>query len=84
MFPFGGMVDVVLQDAWVYCIEKDEGDESVPFLDLRRDDVSVIFLKYSKEGRLSANSVGIRIFQWDVCYDDTKHYQMSSGKHNRF
>ena len=42
------MVDVVLQGVRVlYCINKDESDESLPLLGLRRNVVSVIFLKMS-------------------------------------
>ena len=72
------MVDVVIQGAWVlYRINKDKGYESVPFLAFRRHVVNVIFLKYSKEGRLSSSHLGINIPS-DVCYDDTKHYQVQS------
>ena len=43
------MVDVVLQGVLVLCcINKDEGDESLPRLALRTDVVNAIFLKYSK------------------------------------
>ena len=49
------MVDVVVQGAWVfYLINEDKNDESLPNLAFRRHDVNVIFLKYSKEGRLSS------------------------------
>ena len=78
------MVDVVLQGVRVlYLINKDEGDESLPLLVFRRDVVNVIFLKYSKEGRLSSSHVGIRNVPSDVCYDDTKHYQVLSEKQGR-
>ena len=54
------MVDVVVQGAWVlYCINKDKGDESLPVLVFRRHAVNVIFLKYSREGRLSSSHLGI-------------------------
>ena len=54
------MVDVVLQGVQVlYCINKDEGDESLPLLAFRRYVVNVIFLKYSKEGRLFWSQVEI-------------------------
>ena len=50
--PFVWMIDVVLQVVWIlYRINKDEGDESLPLLVIRRDTVNAIFLKYSKEGR---------------------------------
>ena len=77
------MVDVVLNGAWVlYRVNKDEGDESLPFLVFRRHIVHVIFLKYSKEGRLTSSHVGIRNMSLDVCYNDTKHYQVQS-EHRR-
>ena len=80
---FVSMVDVVLQGAWIlYCVNKDEGDESLPFLVFRRHIVNAIFLKYSKEGILSSSYVGIRNIPWDICYDDTKHYQVQS-EHRR-
>ena len=73
------MIDVVRQGVWVlYRIKKDEGDESLPLLAFRRDDVSAIFLKYSNEGRLSSSHVGIWNIPSDVCYDDAKHYQVQS------
>ena len=71
------MVDVALQGAWVlYRINKDEGDKSLPFLVFSRHIVNAVFLKYSKEGRLSSSHVGIRNIPSDVCYDVTKHYQV--------
>ena len=74
------MVDVAVQGLWVFHrINKDEGDESLPLLALRRDVVNAIFLKYSKEGRLSSSHLGIRNIPSDVCYDDTKHCQEQSG-----
>ena len=73
------MIDVVIQGAWVlYRIYKGKGDESVPLLAFRKHAVNVIFLKYSKEGRLSSSHLGIRNIPLDVCYDDTKHYQVQS------
>ena len=67
------MLDVVPQGAWVlYHINKDEGDETLPFLVFRRHTVYAIFLKYSKEDRLSSSHLGIRIIPSDVCYDETK------------
>ena len=77
------MTDVVLRDVWVlYRFRKDEDDEFLPVLAFRRDVVNAIFLKYSKEGRLSSTHVGIRNISSDVCYDDTKHYQVQS-EHRR-
>ena len=68
------MVDVILQGLLVlYRIDKDKDVESLPLPAFRRDVVNVIFLKYSKEGRLSSSHVGIRNIPLDVCYDDTKH-----------
>ena len=53
---FVGMVDVVSQGAPVlYRINKNEGNESLPLLAFRRHVVNAIFLKYSKEGRLSSS-----------------------------
>ena len=73
------MVDVVIQDAWVlYRISNDKGDESLPVLAFRRHYVNVIFLKYSKEGRLSTSHLGIRNFPSHVYYDDTNNYQVQS------
>ena len=55
------MVDVVIQGMWVLNrFDKDEDNESLPLLTFQRDVVDAIFLKYSKEGRLSSNHVGIR------------------------
>ena len=78
------MIDVVLRGAWVlyYRINKDEGDESLPFLVFRRHVVNAIFLKYSKKGRFSSSHVGIRNILSDVCYDDANHYQVRS-EHRR-
>ena len=73
------MTDVVLRDVWVlYRFRKDEDDEFLPVLAFRRDVVNAIFLKYSKEGRFSLTHVAIRNISSDVCYDDTKHYQVQS------
>ena len=73
------MVDVVLQGVRVlYRINTDEGDDFPPLLGFRRDIVNVILLKYSKKGILSSSHVGIRNIPSDVCYDDTKHYQVRS------
>ena len=77
--PFVWIVDVVLQGARVFHrINKDEGNVSLPFLVFWRHIVIAIFLKYSKEGRLSSSQVGIRNIPLDVCYDVTKHYQVQS------
>ena len=77
------MVDVVIQGAWVlYRINKDKGDESLPLLAFRKHVVNVIFLKYSKKGRLSSSHLGIRNIPSDVCYDDRKHFKVQS-EHRR-
>ena len=60
----------------LYRINKDEGDESLPLLAFRRHVLNAIFLKYSREGRLSSSHLRIRNITSDVCYDDTKHYQV--------
>ena len=73
------MVDVAIQGPGVlHHINKDIGNESLPLLAFQRHVVNVIFLKYSKEGRLSSSHLGIRNIPSDVCYDGTKHYQMQS------
>ena len=77
------MVGAVLQGTWVlYHVNKDEGDEFMPFLGFRRHIVNSLFLKYSKEGRLSSSHVGIPNIPSDIYYDDTKHYQVQS-EHRR-
>ena len=77
------MVDVVFQGAWIlHRVKKDEGNESLLFLVFRRHIVNTIFLKYLKKGRLSSSHVGIRNIPSDICYDDTKHYQVQS-EHRR-
>ena len=77
------MVDVAIQGAWVlYRMYKGKGDESLPHLAFRRHVVNVIFLKYSKESRLSSSHLGIRNIPSDIYYDDTKHYQVQS-EHRR-
>ena len=82
--PFVWMVDVVLQGARVlYCINKDEGDESLPFLVFWRHIVNTIFLKDSKEARLSSSHVAIRNIPSDVCYGVTKHQVQSEHNHTQ-
>ena len=77
------MIDVVIQGAGVlYHINKDKGVESLPVLTFRRHVVNVIFLKYSKEGRLSSSNLGIRNISSNVCYGGTKQYQVQS-EHRR-
>ena len=77
------MVDVALQGPRVlYRIHKDEGDGYLPFLVFWRHIVNAIFLKYSKEGRLSSSHVGIRNIPSDVYYDVTKQYQVQT-EHRR-
>ena len=73
------MVDVVLQGVLVlYRINKVEGDESLPVLGFWKDVVNEIFLKYSKEDRLPSSNAEIRNIPSDVCYDNSKHYQVRS------
>ena len=70
------MVNVVLEGVWVLSrINKDEGDESFPFLAFRRDVVNAILRKYSKEGTLSSGHAGVRNIPYE---DDTKYYQVQS------
>ena len=74
---FVSMIDVVLQGVRVlHRVNKDEDNESLPLLGFRTDVVSVIFLKYSKEGILSLSHGGIRNIPSDVFYYNTKHYQV--------
>ena len=78
-FPYVWMVDAVIQRAWVlYLINKEKDDDSFPLITFWRHVVNVIFLKYSKEDRLSSSHIGIRNIPSDVCYDDTEHYQVQS------
>ena len=63
-------------------MNKDEGNESLPLLAFRRDVVNAIFLKYSKEARLSLSHVGIRNIPSDDWYDNTKHYHVQSEHRN--
>ena len=44
----------------------------MPLLAFRRDAVNVIFLEYSKEGKLSPSHIGTRNIPSEVCYDDAK------------
>ena len=77
------MIDVVVQGVReLYRFNKDKGDEYLLLLAFRRDVVNAIFLKYSKEGRLSSSHRGIRNIPSDVRYDDAKHYHVQS-KHRR-
>ena len=66
----------------VYHVDKDEGDQSLPLLAFQRRAVNAIFLKFSKEGRLSSSQVRIRNIPSDDCSDDIKYYQVQS-KHRR-
>ena len=53
-------------------------NESLTLPAFRKDVDNTIFLKYPKKGRLSSGQVGIRNISSDVCYDNTKHYQVQS------
>ena len=84
-FPFVWIVDVVIQGAWVlYRIKKDKGffffqkRKKIKIKDkvFWRKTVNVIYLKYSDI------QIWIRNIPSDVCYDDTKHYQVQS-EHRR-
>ena len=66
----------------LYHINKDKGHESLPLLSFQRHVVSVIFLKYSKEGRLFSSHLGIPNIPSDVCYDGTEYYHVQS-EHRR-
>ena len=71
--------DLFLQVVWVlYGVNKDQGNEALPFLVFQRDIVNAIFLKYSKEDTLSSSHVGILNIPSDIYYGYTKHYQLQS------
>ena len=71
------MTDVVVQGVRVlYRFNKNEGDEYMLLLAFQRDVVNAIFLKYSREGRLSSSNRGIGNIPSDVRYDDAKHYHV--------
>ena len=76
--PFVSMVGVVLQGVWVLYHINNEDDECLPLPAFRRDVVNAIFLKHSKEGRLSSNHAGTRNIPSDICYNNTKHYRVQS------
>ena len=70
-----------------YCIIVTRSDESMPFLAFERDVANAIFLKYSKEGRVSSSHIRIRNISSDFCLDDTKNLQVQSEHkhiHNPF
>ena len=73
-------VDVVLQGVWVLYHISNEDDEYLPLLSFWRDLVNAIFLKHSKEDRLSSSHVGIRNIPSDVCYNNTKYQVQSENK----
>ena len=75
-------VDVVLQGVWVLYHISNEDDEYLPLPSFWRDLINAIFLKHSKEDRLSSSHVGIRNIPSDVCYNNTK-YQVQSEKKSR-
>ena len=72
------MWDIV--GVWVLHLINNEDDECLPLLSFWRDVVNAIFLKDSKEGRLSSNHVGVRNIPSDVCYNNTKHQVKSENK----
>ena len=73
-------VDVVLQGVWVLYHISNEDDEYLSLLSFWRDLVNAIFLKHSKEDRLSSSHVGIRNIPSDVCYINTKYQVQSENK----
>ena len=73
-------VDVVLQGVWVLYHISNEDDKYLPLLSFWRDLVNAIFLKHSKEDRLSSSHVGIRNIPSDVCYNNTKYQVQSENK----
>ena len=73
-------VDVVLQGVWVLYHISNEDDEYLPLPSFWRDLVNAIFLKHSKEDRLSSSHVGIRNIPSDVCYINTKYQVQSENK----
>ena len=73
-------VDVVLQGVWVLYHISNEDDEYLSLLSFWRDLVNAIFLKHSKEDRLSSSHVGIRNIPSDVSYINTKYQVQSENK----
>ena len=73
-------VDVVLQGVWVLYHISNEDDEYLPLPSFWRDLINAIFLKHSKEDRLSSSHVGIRNIPSDVCYNNTKYQVQSENK----
>ena len=73
-------VDVVLQGVWVLYHISNEDDEYLPLPSFWRDLINAIFLKHSKEDRLSSSHVGIRNIPSDVCYINTKYQVQSENK----
>ena len=67
---------------YCYRINKDKGNESLAVLSFPRHAVKIIFLKDSKEGKLSSKHLGIRNITSDFSHDDTKHCQVQS-EHRR-
>ena len=63
--------------------QRNEGDEPLPLLAFEINVVIVVFLKYSKVGKSSANHVEIWNALSDVYCDYTKHYQVLSEKWGR-
>ena len=78
--PVVWKVDVVLQGVWVLYGINNEDDECLPLLSFWRDVVNAIFLKQSKQGRLSSSHVGVWNIPSDVCYNNTKYQVQSENK----
>ena len=78
--PVVWKVDVVHQGVWVLYRINNEDDECLPLLSFWRDVVDAIFMKHSKEGRLSSSHVGVRNIPSVVCYNNTKHQMQSENK----
>ena len=76
--PFVWMLILFFRLREYYIVLTKEGDESLPFLVFWRHLFNAVFLKYSKESRLSLCYVRIRNIPSDVSYDVTKHYQVQS------
>ena len=64
----------------MYCINKKEGNESLSLIGFGRNVGSPVFVKYSKEDRLSASQVENWDIPLDAFYHGRKHQKVQSLK----
>ena len=77
------MVYAALQNArMLYCINKNEGDESLSFSFLKKY-CQCHFPEIFKVRQVISSHAGIWNAPSDVCDDDTKHYMVPSKKQGR-